>query len=89
MSSSSLLVYAYGPGGPCIGFGFIPGREYIIFASRNEQWLRQGLALKIPGDNYVIDLCGGTAELHNVPGNLRLQEVRKIIAAKPPLRAKE
>jgi len=81
-SGSPLRVYHSGPGGPCLGFGFTPGREYIIFASRYERWSRLGEDLKVSLNDYVIDLCGGTVELHNRTGNQRLQEVRKVLPSR-------
>jgi hypothetical protein len=77
-----LRVYHAGPGGPCLGFGFIPGRDYIIFASRYERWIRAGDDLKAALNDYVIYSCGGTIELHNAAGNRRLEETRKSVALK-------
>ena len=75
-----LRVYHSGPGGPCLGFGFTPGREYIIFASRYERWIRLGKDLKASPIDYVIYSCGGSIELHNSAGNRRLEEVRTVVA---------
>jgi hypothetical protein len=77
-------VYAYaGGGGHCLGFTFNAGREYLIFATRNERFVRNGLGLKIPPHHFVTSECGGTIELHNLAGNQRLQEVRKILSGRP------
>jgi hypothetical protein len=79
-----LRVYAYDEGGgSCLGFSFKAGREYLIFATRNERYLRNGLGLKIAPHHYVTSECGGTIELHNPAGSQRLEEVRKILGARP------
>jgi hypothetical protein len=72
-------IYSRPFGGPCLGFDFKVGREYVVFALTNASPHGSFHMPEAPATGQVVHLCGGTADLQNPlgPGNRRLQEVRR------------